>query len=472
MNSPLRPSYIARSKLLLAVIEICGPTCISPALCQTYLGIDLYTLTEPSGFVGSLQVDNASSGIGQVVSYGTLASGKSHALLWNGPAGTVVDLHPTNLSGFNQSFALRTSGTQQVGEIDKANGVFHAVLWSGAASTAVDLNPTNLTGYAGSTAYGISGSQQVGLGGGSATANNTHALLWNGAANTAVDLHPTNLVGFTDSEAFFTDGANQVGDGDGTATGGTNHVHAMLWSGAANTAVDLHPTSLSGFSDSSAEAVSGNQEVGEGNGSSTGFSDHALVWSGTAASAIDLQPTLLSGFTDSRAIGTNGAKQIGNGTRTDLSTHALVWSGTAGSAVDLNPSLPAGFTSSEADLIDSQGIIYGEALDAAGNIHAVQWTPVVAGDYNRNGIVDAADYTIWRDSLGSIGTGLVADGTGPAGVPDGVVDQLDYDFWKANFGQMAGNGSSANAAVPESASILLAALGFIALAIYCGSKIQ
>ena len=63
-----------------------------------------------------------------------------------------------------------------------------------------------------------------------------------------------------------------------------------------------------------------------------------------------------------------------------------------------------------------------------------EWQPL-SGDYNSNGLVDAADYTVWRDTLGST-TDARADGSGSiAGVPDGVVDSLDYDFWKSNFGQ-------------------------------------
>lgn len=83
----------------------------------------------------------------------------------------------------------------------------------------------------------------------------------------------------------------------------------------------------------------------------------------------------------------------------------------------------------------------------------------IAGDFNRDGSVDAADYTVWRDSLGQTGADLAADGSGPtAGVPDGVVDEFDYEIWKSNFGSHAA-GSGASVGVPEpttSALILLA----------------
>jgi uncharacterized protein YjbI with pentapeptide repeats len=77
-----------------------------------------------------------------------------------------------------------------------------------------------------------------------------------------------------------------------------------------------------------------------------------------------------------------------------------------------------------------------------------------SGDMNGDGMVDAADYTVWRDNLGKAGAGLAADVSGWNGLPDGVVDHSDFDFWKANFG--AGPGSSAtNYRVPEPSSIIL-----------------
>ncbi len=50
------------------------------------------------------------------------------------------------------------------------------------------------------------------------------------------------------------------------------------------------------------------------------------------------------------------------------------------------------------------------------------------GDYNHDGIANLADYTKWRDTLGST-TDLAADGDG-----DEVIGPGDYDVWKQRFG--------------------------------------
>jgi hypothetical protein len=50
------------------------------------------------------------------------------------------------------------------------------------------------------------------------------------------------------------------------------------------------------------------------------------------------------------------------------------------------------------------------------------------GDYNLDGAVDSADYTVWRDTLGST-TDLRADGDG-----NGVVEEADFQLWRAHFG--------------------------------------
>lgn len=81
----------------------------------------------------------------------------------------------------------------------------------------------------------------------------------------------------------------------------------------------------------------------------------------------------------------------------------------------------------------------------------------IPGDYNGNGIVDAADYTVWRDTLGSTDD-LRANGDDIGGSA-GVVDQADYLVWKTNFGAHSGSGAGATAAVPEPHSVLLLCIG-------------
>jgi len=87
----------------------------------------------------------------------------------------------------------------------------------------------------------------------------------------------------------------------------------------------------------------------------------------------------------------------------------------------------------------------------------------LVGDYNANGIVDAADYTVWRIQFGRTGSGLAADGDG-----NGRVDADDYSMWKSNFGKSGGAASvgvDASAAVPEPDFLIqfVAALATVAL---------
>lgn len=82
---------------------------------------------------------------------------------------------------------------------------------------------------------------------------------------------------------------------------------------------------------------------------------------------------------------------------------------------------------------------------------------ILAGDYDRDGTVDAADYTLWRDTLGiavSQGTAADGDGGGRIGLPD-------YEVWKANFGNGSGSG---RLSVPEPASLTILAVALVALA--------
>jgi cyclophilin family peptidyl-prolyl cis-trans isomerase len=61
-----------------------------------------------------------------------------------------------------------------------------------------------------------------------------------------------------------------------------------------------------------------------------------------------------------------------------------------------------------------------------------KWTQIslIPGDFNLDGIVDAADEAVWQASQGTFGiANLVADADG-----DGDVDQADRAIWQANLG--------------------------------------
>jgi serralysin len=102
---------------------------------------------------------------------------------------------------------------------------------------------------------------------------------------------------------------------------------------------------------------------------------------------------------------------------------------------------------------------------AAAQLYELQLSvaaPFLSGDYNHNGIVDAADYTVWRNSMGQTGAGLAADGDG-----NGKVDAADYTVWTSNFGVHAGSGagstSVAGGEVPEPSTAILAIIGATAI---------
>jgi hypothetical protein len=78
----------------------------------------------------------------------------------------------------------------------------------------------------------------------------------------------------------------------------------------------------------------------------------------------------------------------------------------------------------------------------------------IPGDYNNDGIVNAAAYVTWRDHLGA-----------PACLPNDSTPGVaigDYGVWKQNFGATLGSGASA--AVPEPASLFLLWMGLVAAA--------
>jgi hypothetical protein len=90
----------------------------------------------------------------------------------------------------------------------------------------------------------------------------------------------------------------------------------------------------------------------------------------------------------------------------------------------------------------------------------------LTGDFNADGAVDAADYVVWRNSLGNAVpyAGDAADAN-----RNGIIDLNDYGLWRFHFGEKIGAGSGAIlAAVPEPAAIGL--FVFVAASVLFGRR--
>jgi T5SS/PEP-CTERM-associated repeat protein len=205
---------------------------------------------------------------------------------------------------------------------------------------------------------------------------------------------------------------------------------------------------------SNAGAVVPGQSVGSlavnGNYSQSAAGELQLELSGTAAGEFD---TLIVSAQASLAgtlkveLGTNGGNpfvpQLGN-------TFQFL---TAGGGV------VGKFTSA-----DLPTLAAGKMWQVRYSATAATLVVKLAGDYNDNGVVDAADYSVWRNLLGAT-LDPRADGD-----TNGVVNVADYNIWKANFGAIAGAGSGGAAlaaSVPEPTAALLSmfALAILSAAI-------
>jgi hypothetical protein len=105
-------------------------------------------------------------------------------------------------------------------------------------------------------------------------------------------------------------------------------------------------------------------------------------------------------------------------------------------------------------LTGSQYVFWAQELDFPSVQYSFDFAVSVRGDYNGDGVVNAADYTNWRNTLGQ----NVANGTGADGNRNSVVDANDYLVWKEAYGLTAsGSGTTADSSpnVPEPNTLFL-----------------
>jgi hypothetical protein len=85
--------------------------------------------------------------------------------------------------------------------------------------------------------------------------------------------------------------------------------------------------------------------------------------------------------------------------------------------------------------------------------------PTPTGDYNGDLVVSAADYTVWRNTLGQSVAFHVAGADGDA---DGHINFGDYTYWKSRYGDIVGGmGAGQVGNVPEPTALTLAAASIL-----------
>jgi hypothetical protein len=108
--------------------------------------------------------------------------------------------------------------------------------------------------------------------------------------------------------------------------------------------------------------------------------------------------------------------------------------------------VPGGFDPAK---LGQQTQLFIQSFDVNGGapasiiVDSISVTGTANGDFNGDGVVDTADYVVWRRNI------------------DGGYTIEDYDIWRANFGRIlnaAGSGSTIANRIPESTTLRLAGL--------------
>jgi hypothetical protein len=90
--------------------------------------------------------------------------------------------------------------------------------------------------------------------------------------------------------------------------------------------------------------------------------------------------------------------------------------------------------------------------------------PSLAGDYNHDDVVDAADYIVWRKDA------ITGNAASPGAGSD--PDPIDYDTWRTHFGETLGSGGNSLAVtenVPEPGSVGLVCMVGV---LVCGARLR
>jgi autotransporter-associated beta strand protein len=254
-----------------------------------------------------------------------------------------------------------------------------------------------------------------------------------------------------------------VGSGTLTKGGYTGTVASPLIGKSAGTGTLVLSSDSPGFNgsvivDAGALIVNNTSGSATGDGAVTVNAGAMFGGEGTVSGNVTNSGTVAPGSgPGTLTLGGDYSQQTGGQLQIELASASnfdkLVVGGSASFAGTLAVSLVGGFSPAFGDVFTivtagSRTGTFGTTVlpalsgDLAWEVNyattSVSLSIVLPGDFNHDGMVNAADYVVWRKS-------------------DGPED--DYDAWKANFGESSGSGSLSDSTVPEPASRWLLILG-------------
>jgi hypothetical protein len=197
---------------------------------------------------------------------------------------------------------------------------------------------------------------------------------------------------------------------------------------------------------------------GADSGATTGIGDGAiyrLPLDEDGIPDITVEGGMITNVINIETLGDNGAHNSGAQVEFDAAGNLYV----ANSAI--NTTNPDPLLTGQLVQVFSPGGNWKAVTNSNGTFSLVPIGPPAgtAGDYNNDGVVDAADYVVWRKLLGT-NTQLQNEGVG---VTPGMVTDEDYATWRTNFGMVTPPGAGSSAAVPEPGALMLAMLALAIL---------
>ena len=134
-----------------------------------------------------------------------------------------------------------------------------------------------------------------------------------------------------------------------------------------------------------------------------------------------------------------------SGTSPAQGVYMIAWQARSQGFQSSDPFLFVLRTSSVSAIVGNLAANWAEA-----NTNFLFTEPGLTGDYNGNRTVDAADYIVWRKTLGQTGLGLAADGN-----RDGQVTGDDYNIWQKHFGEAGSSIGVGLVSIPEPGTAVL-----------------